>query len=83
MSCILNIDTSTNVCSVAVSQDGGCIFEKEDHSGPNHAEQLGTFVDQALSFIDNHAYTYAKTRVRAWTAADCHRIKWYCMIVNE
>ena len=39
MSCILNIDTSTNVCSVAVSQDGGCIFEKEDHSGPNHAEQ--------------------------------------------
>ena len=55
MSCILNIDTSTNVCSVAVSQDGGCIFEKEDHSGPNHAEQLGTFVDQALSFIDNHA----------------------------
>jgi len=55
MSCILNIDTSTNVCSVAVSQDGGCIFEKEDHSGPNHAEQLGTFVDQVLSFIDNHA----------------------------
>ena len=55
MSCILNIDTSTNVCSVAVSQDGGCIFEKEDHSGPNHAEQLGSFVDQALSFIDNHA----------------------------
>lgn len=55
MSCILNIDTSTNVCSVAVSQDGACIFDKEDHSGPNHAERLGTFVDKALSFIDNHA----------------------------
>lgn len=55
MSCILNIDTSTNVCSVAVSQDGVCIFDKEDHSGPNHAERLGTFVDEALSFIDNHA----------------------------
>lgn len=55
MSCILNIDTSTNVCSVAVSQDGACIFDKEDHSGPNHAERLGTFVDEALSFIDNHA----------------------------
>ena len=55
MSCILNIDTSTNVCSVAVSQDGACIFDKEDHRGPNHAERLGTFVDEALSFIDNHA----------------------------
>lgn len=55
MSCILNIDTSTNVCSVAVSQDGACIFDKEDHSGPNHVERLGTFVDEALSFIDNHA----------------------------
>lgn len=55
MSCILNIDTSTNVCSVAVSQDGACIFDKEDHSGPNHAERLGAFVDEAFSFIDNHA----------------------------
>ena len=55
MSCILNIDTSTNVCSVAVSQDGACIFDKEDHSGPNHAERLGAFVDETLSFIDTHA----------------------------
>ncbi len=55
MSCILNIETSTDVCSVAVSHDGTCIFDKEDHSGPNHAERLGTFVDEALSFTDNHA----------------------------
>ena len=55
MSCILNIDTSTNVCSVAVSQDGACIFSKEDHDGPNHAVNLGTFVDEAMSFADSHA----------------------------
>lgn len=55
MSCILNIETSTSVCSIAVSEDGACIFEKEDHSGPNHAERLGSFVDEALSFVDNHA----------------------------
>lgn len=55
MSCILNIETSTNVCSVAVSEDSSIIFNKEDHSGPNHAERLGTYVDEALSFIDNHA----------------------------
>ena len=30
MSTILHIETSTDVCSVAVSQDGKCIFERED-----------------------------------------------------
>ena len=58
MSCILNIEPTPIVCSVAVSQDGQCIFEKEDHSGPNHAEKLGTFVDEALSFTDNHAIPF-------------------------
>lgn len=55
MSCILNIETSTDVCSVAVSQDGGCIFSKEDHGTHNHSVKLGVFVDEALSFVDNHA----------------------------
>lgn len=55
MSCILNIETSTDVCSVSVSQDGACIFSQEDHEGPNHAVKLGTFVDEVLSFADSHA----------------------------
>ena len=55
MSCILNIETSTDVCSVSVSQDGACIFSQEDHEGPNHAVKLGAFVDEALSFADSHA----------------------------
>jgi len=55
MSCILNIETSTNVCSTAVSQDGVCIFNKEEHGAPNHAVRLGSFVDEALSFADSHA----------------------------
>lgn len=55
MSCILNIETSTNVCSVSVTEDGACIFQQEDHSGPNHAEILGVYVDEALLFIDSHA----------------------------
>lgn len=58
MSCILNIDTSTDVCSVAVSENGACIFSKEDHSGPNHAVNLGVFVDEAMSFTDNHAIPF-------------------------
>ena len=55
MSCILNIETSTSVCSVAASQDGQTIFVKEDLKGPSHAVSLGVFVDEAVSFIDSHA----------------------------
>ena len=55
MSCILNIDTSTDVCSVAVSDDGACIYHAEDFEGPNHAQKLGGYVDAALSFADSHA----------------------------
>ena len=58
MSCILHIDTSTDICSVAVSEDSHVIFEQVDRTGPNHAEQLGTFVDEALSFTDNHAIPF-------------------------
>lgn len=53
MSCILHIETSTYVCSVALSQDGDCIFNKEDHEGPNHAVKLGVYVDEAISFADD------------------------------
>lgn len=58
MSTILHIETSTDVCSVAVSEDSQVIFHQEDHSGPNHAERLGTMVDEALSFTDNHAIPF-------------------------
>ncbi|WP_071145566.1 tRNA (adenosine(37)-N6)-threonylcarbamoyltransferase complex dimerization subunit type 1 TsaB [Bacteroides ihuae] len=54
MSCILHIETSTTVCSVAVSEDGQSVFVKEDFQGPSHAVSLGVFVDEALSFIDSH-----------------------------
>ena len=55
MSCILHIETSTQACSVAVSEDGQNVFTKEDLNGPNHNVLLGVFVDEALSFADSHA----------------------------
>lgn len=55
MSCILHIETSTAVCSVAMSQDGGVIFEKEDREGPSHSVTCGVFVQEALSFVESHA----------------------------
>lgn len=58
MSTILHIETSTDVCSIAVSEDTQVIFQQDDHSGPNHAERLGTMIDEALSFTDNHAIPF-------------------------
>ncbi len=58
MACILHIETSTEVCSVAVSEDSHCIYHEEDRSGSNHAERLGSMVDEALSFTDSHAIPF-------------------------
>ena len=59
MACILHIETSTNVCSVAVSEDGQCIFQQEERGERGAgAERLGIMVDEALSFTDNHAIPF-------------------------
>lgn len=55
MACILHIETSTKVCSTAVSDNGKVIFEKADLEGPSHAVSCGVFVDEALSFAESHA----------------------------
>lgn len=48
MSCILHIETATNVCSVAVSQNSKLIYYKEETEGPSHSSLLGVFVDEAV-----------------------------------
>lgn len=55
MFCILNIETSTNVCSVALSQDGVCLYEDVNMEGPSHAQVLAGYVKNAVSFADSHA----------------------------
>ncbi len=55
MACILHIETSTDVCSVALSEDGAVLFSKEDFEGPQHAVTLGVFIDEVLSMADSHA----------------------------
>lgn len=55
MATILSIETSTNVCSVAIAEDNHVIFHNEDYDGPSHAVQCGLFVQEALSFAESHA----------------------------
>ena len=45
---ILHIETSTNVCSVALSENGKCLFSKSNTDGMNHAALLSVFIDEAL-----------------------------------
>mgnify|MGYP001048947450 FL=1 len=55
MSCILHIESTTTVCSVALSQDGACLFEKANYDGPQHNTLLAPYAEEALSFADSHA----------------------------
>jgi tRNA threonylcarbamoyladenosine biosynthesis protein TsaB len=48
MATILNIDTSTEVCSVSLGKDGISVALREDHAGKNHAMQLTLFIDELL-----------------------------------
>ena len=43
MPVILHIETSTNVCSVTLSENGKILFEKIDVQGQNHSKVLGIF----------------------------------------
>ena len=67
MSCILHIETSTALCSVAVSEDSQVIYHDERHSEHKgaSAESLGTMVDEAMSFADSHAIPFDAVAVSA------------------
>ena len=51
---ILNIETSTDVCSVAVTYEGMVLCHREDFSGHNHATMLSGFIKDCLDHIATH-----------------------------
>lgn len=50
MAVILNIETSTNVCSVALTAEGMVLAHQEEMEGRNHAALLSGFIKYCLDF---------------------------------
>lgn len=46
---ILSIETSTAVCSAAISENGTCFESRLNNEGVNHARMLPLFVDELLN----------------------------------
>ena len=51
MAVIINIETSTSVCSAAVTAEGMILQHFEDYEGRNHAAMLSDFVKGCLDFL--------------------------------
>lgn len=51
MAVILNIETSNNVCSVALTYDGMVLKHAEDFNGKNHATLLSGFIKTCLDHL--------------------------------
>lgn len=65
MALILNIETSTSVCSAALSKDGKLLDLKESFDDRTHATQLTVFIDQLfkennLSYVDIDAVSVSE-----------------------
>ena len=56
MVCILHIETSTTVCSVALSVDGKVVFERIHFEGPSHASLLGVYMEETIAFLKEKQY---------------------------
>lgn len=50
MANILNIDTSTDVCSVALTSEGSVLEHREDYEGQNHAKVLSAFINDIMEY---------------------------------
>lgn len=57
MPTILNIETSSQVCSVAVSRAGEIEFHRYEPEEMQHARVLAPFVDECMAYLKRHDMT--------------------------
>lgn len=60
---LLHIETSTTVCSVAVSENGQCLFFKYNDEGMNHAALLSVFIAEAMDVLKSQGKTLSAVAV--------------------
>ena len=51
MALILNIETSTAVCSAALTEGEKVLFEQHSFEGPSHASLLGVYVEKMIQWV--------------------------------
>jgi len=55
MACILQIESSTQTCSAAVSADGKLLWNRENTDLSSHSAVLGVYIAEAVRFVqENH-----------------------------
>jgi tRNA threonylcarbamoyladenosine biosynthesis protein TsaB len=60
---LIHIETSTAVCSVALSAGEEVVFAKASYDGPSHAALLGVYVEEALAVLRREALTLSAVAV--------------------
>ncbi len=56
MAYIINIETSTKVCSVTLAHGTDILFNRENRTDAHHASILGIFVSEAMMFSREHGF---------------------------